>query len=1125
MLAMSAYESSWGQGWDAAAGAAAREGDVDFEGFGVSEPAAELNVIEFLDSLEDVERVSSCVATAAAAAAPSENHPQAPRDNSGSLESYAFNAAAYDLTIKCLDSGSKPSEGQIKKADPSFPEKRRNNRAVADALLSRWKSLSSALVVMDVESDGIKRRRLSSKWDKFRRIIAYREEWPFVVDKFHVEAGSGSCLNLRDTVKNLGLFYVTGNKKHGIPEDFIKARIGECPKCDDQLHESPASKRLRKNLPERWPEVHTVPWQHLDDFIEGLCIRHRVSLRKESTYMIASPEPSIVTTWVCARGFRKQEGADSSSKNVGATHQGLPCTFRVRTLIPVRISQLPELNPEFPEPVNLPERTASVDPSEDLLGSKSSSQLPDFQDGHGSYFEQMQANSHFLDSSNILVTVLLNRAHRGHNPNDKEDYVNFPVHSSAKEAALYEFDLSWDVISVARASLRMDMLLKSRATDLDKATFRFRLIPKEVAQLTMELNSQGKISSSDWVRLLKEVDAHRKKKTVIFYQQYDVFNPVEEKQPFVCVIMTPWMREMAERFSAGNVWALDSTFTTCIRGLPLHAAAVPNQDGIGMPVFFMMCSADTGSRHESIALKLALTAVFKQLSVRPAAILIDKSRLSFDALFSVVSRDEKCWRDGKQIACRLLLCWFCVKRAWVENLLPQVASEMRKDVYRQLDGMMMAPSEADFDNLWNKFKEDYGGFKEIVDYLEMGWLGSHCAWRRIWPTFGRLFEHGNVETINIVSYLWLFIKYSLFGGRMNQSNCDLLLALVGSALTSSKPEGGTLEEFFRQRQVLCIHQSFPFFRVLNTFSGDSRRYHSQSSTSAERKRLAAAERFLAQYNNNRACFEVLSEPGFLFRVHSCNGDTAKSHVVNLLTNFCDCLETMFTCEHLLAARLVVRHNFVSMYGLLERRSKERDEPLTQVEDIDLAYLDESCEDHPRATGLSCELDGERTGGSSEWDSLVQEIAHVQMQLSNLQAYCEDQLIEPPAELSLLLSSQLKSLRAFTGAEGSSKTEITGDSRVGIIQEHLKACKLQPVKCCVQLKKAPSLPAQNPQQRGASYAHAQTLVHPRLGYVHYYKQLKPAKINRLKCVSCGVYNVVGGSFEVTECKNCSRYFIL
>ena len=128
------------------------------------------------------------------------------------------------------------------------------------------------------------------------------------------------------------------------------------------------------------------------------------------------------------------------------------------------------------------------------------------------------------------------------------------------------------------------------------------------------------------------------------------------------------MRDIAKRFSTGKLWALDSTFKTNNYDLPLYAAVVPNDDGRGMPVFYMLWSKDKGQGHQGIAIKIALEYVFKNIeNIRPSAILIDKDMTSLNAITTIVRNNLICWKNkqigGEQIACQVLLCHFHAMKA------------------------------------------------------------------------------------------------------------------------------------------------------------------------------------------------------------------------------------------------------------------------------------------------------------------------------------------------------------------------------------------------------------------------------------------------------------------------------
>lgn len=292
----------------------------------------------------------------------------------------------------------------------------------------------------------------------------------------------------------------------------------------------------------------------------------------------------------------------------------------------------------------------------------------------------------------------------------------------------------------------------------------------------------------------------------IFYQPYAPNHPDEQRRPFVLILCNEWMRDVARQFSGGKAWALDSTFKTNQFGMPLYGATVPNQHGMGMPMFFMLCS--TGKGHEEAALSLTLTKVFEYIdragpSVRPAAIVIDKSVTELNAIKKAVEGDKACWKGGSQVSCVLLLCHFHAKKAWIETLLPQVPEEARDDVYKRMCSMMCATSEDAFDDQYLDFAERYKDYPRVVNYVRNGWAGDTCMWRSMWPTWGRAFPHGDMDTTNLIERLWHFLKYKVFKRKINRSVYGLVVALVGRAVDGKRLGGATLVEFYKRKQELC----------------------------------------------------------------------------------------------------------------------------------------------------------------------------------------------------------------------------------------------------------------------------------------------------------------------------------
>ena len=150
-----------------------------------------------------------------------------------------------------------------------------------------------------------------------------------------------------------------------------------------------------------------------------------------------------------------------------------------------------------------------------------------------------------------------------------------------------------------------------------------------------------------------------------------------------------------------NSWALDSTSKINNYDLPLYAAVVPNEDGRGMPIFYMLCSKDKGQGHQSIAIEIALKCIFKNMSsVRPSVNLIHKDMISLNAITIIVTNDFFCWKyqqGGEQIGSKVLPCHFHAMKAWSDYLFPRVPFDRRDELRRFLITLLHCAVEVNFD--------------------------------------------------------------------------------------------------------------------------------------------------------------------------------------------------------------------------------------------------------------------------------------------------------------------------------------------------------------------------------------------------------------------------------------------
>lgn len=114
----------------------------------------------------------------------------------------------------------------------------------------------------------------------------------------------------------------------------------------------------------------------------------------------------------------------------------------------------------------------------------------------------------------------------------------------------------------------------------------------------------------DWNAAHIEIMNLQAQGKILYYQPYASKNEDPKKIPFVVVIQDDFMQKSSLRFSSDNSWVLDSTFKTNQYGLTLYVAIVPNQDGIGILVFYMLCSNEVKEWHECLAIEIALSHVF-----------------------------------------------------------------------------------------------------------------------------------------------------------------------------------------------------------------------------------------------------------------------------------------------------------------------------------------------------------------------------------------------------------------------------------------------------------------------------------------------------------------------------------
>ena len=184
------------------------------------------------------------------------------------------------------------------------------------------------------------------------------------------------------------------------------------------------------------------------------------------------------------------------------------------------------------------------------------------------------------------------------------------------------------------------------------------------------------------------------------------------------------MLNMCLCLSKNNAWAITSIFKTNVFELPLYVVVAPNKQGVSIPLWYMLCTNDAGSHQEQLALEMTLKFIFERMEgVRPNALVINKYWVEYIALKNVITADLYCWEmvndRRQQIACKILLCWFSVKKGWVNHLLPKVHGTKRDKLYDYMCQLMYYSKEEEFNHVYVEIMEDYKDQKQVCIYIKI----------------------------------------------------------------------------------------------------------------------------------------------------------------------------------------------------------------------------------------------------------------------------------------------------------------------------------------------------------------------------------------------------------------------
>ncbi|KAI8493297.1 hypothetical protein Bbelb_293010 [Branchiostoma belcheri] len=474
------------------------------------------------------------------------------------------------------------------------------------------------------------------------------------------------------------------------------------------------------------------------------------------------------------------------------------------------------------------------------------------------------------DDEGLPIQLRLHSAHTNRVPGSKEDQKFLPVDKRVVDIANDCLDAGLHIQQ--SVNIILNVVKSGTIGEIDKCRYRATLTRKELTKLQHQRRRQHRLSDDDWFSTYTKLEEYQSQGKCIFFQKYDPENADSDRQPFVAVLQTDWQMKMAERFTPNSAWSMDSTFGLNSYGLPLFTATVPNQNKEGIPLFFLITSADKNTTQEETGIKVGFTAVLQNLKVRPNAIVIDKSLTEKRGIQAAVDQDPLSWdqEHSQQTKCRLILCWFHCKKAWTENLLPKLPTDISATVYDQLCDMMFSPT-------WDKYEEEK---KRLLDSKTTHKSRSTSA-----------------DTTNLTEREWMTIKYTILNGRANHRVDTLLDALVGHPVDGSFQGGQTTIAFHMNKQDEA-----------------DMGFNTKSLSKTQRTRQENADLYMAAYMKDPSVITLVNQNLPFFRIKSTSVQ-GLSHTISLTEQFCSCQDNAAqgqTCKHILAAQTFVEKYHPSM---------------------------------------------------------------------------------------------------------------------------------------------------------------------------------------------------------------------
>eukprot|EP01018_Ginkgo_biloba_P034264 Gb_28487 [translate_table: standard] len=258
------------------------------------------------------------------------------------------------------------------------------------------------------------------------------------------------------------------------------------------------------------------------------------------------------------------------------------------------------------------------------------------------------------------------------------------------------------------------------------------------SQETFQLHRKDSVNTNLWVR--------QECQSIFFYQKL-----VDDHTTFVIRLKTPWMHKMMVKFFHNSLIAMDSTFSTNKNGYQLYTLMVFDKKQNGLPITWVISSRDKASY-----IKIWLSALIEE-GVKECEDWKVNTFMKDDALDEIGALRIV-------VGCRILLCLWHVRRAWMKFFFKKVTNEMNgSKMFKKLGAIMHECKDDDLvHEALDSFCLEFATEIVFLKYLHDNWILDNKLHMD--------FPHANQETNSAIESYHGFLKTKYLCDHRRKSN-------------------------------------------------------------------------------------------------------------------------------------------------------------------------------------------------------------------------------------------------------------------------------------------------------------------------------------------------------------------